>query len=116
MYAKQTASYFFVSSIVIAFLGILSGIAAPQVSQMVANSQAQDREIELYQIQTAVSDMLYQSICGQLEPVGPASDMSQVHTRDICPLVLSDYLVGVKLDSGCSYSFAADGTVVQVAP
>jgi hypothetical protein len=42
--------------------------------------------------------------------------MSQVCTRDIYPLVLSDYTDGESLDSGCSYAFAADGAVMQMMP
>ena len=115
MQVKQTADLFLISFVFIAVLGFLSVIAVPHVGQMLAKSEAKDRTMELYEVQTAVKEMLYESICGTLEPVGPTSDMSQVYTRDICPLVLSDYLDGVTLDSGCLYSFAADGTVVQIA-
>ena len=99
-----------------AVLGILAAIAVPHVGRMVARSDAEARTTEFYKIQTAVTDMLYDSICGTLEPVGPTSDMSRVCTRDIYPLVLSDYLDGESLDSGCSYAFAADGTVMQMMP
>jgi Tfp pilus assembly protein PilE len=116
MQVKQTAGYCLISFVFIVVLGFLSVIAVPHVGQMIAKSEAKDRTVELYTVQTAVKEMLHDSICGTLEPVGSTSDMSQVCTRDICPLVLSEYLDGVKLDSGCLYSFAADGTVVQVAP
>jgi Tfp pilus assembly major pilin PilA len=116
MHIKHAAGFWLVSFMIIAVVAILSVIAIPHVGQMLAKDEAKERTLELYQVETAVSDMLYQSICHTLEPVGPTSDMSQVHTQDIYPLVLSDYLVGIKVDSGCSYSFAADGTVVQVAP
>ena len=116
MHIKQIAGFLIVGIIVIAVLGGLSAVAIPHVGQMIAQDEAEDRTIELYKIQTAVTEMLYQSICGALEPIGPTSDMSQVCTKDSCPLVLSDYLVGVALDAGCLYSFTADGTVVQVVP
>jgi Tfp pilus assembly protein PilE len=113
---KQKAKFYLITFIILAILGILSVIAIPNVSRMTAKTEVESRTVELYKIQTAVNEMLYQSVCGTLEPVGPTSDMSKVCTRDLSPLVLSDYLVGVTLDSGCCYSFAADGTVVQVAP
>jgi hypothetical protein len=116
MRIRHAAGFWLVSFMIIAVVAILATIAIPHVGQMLAKDGAEKRELELYKVETAVSDMLYQSICHTLEPVGPTSDMSQVHTRDIDPLVLADYLVGVTVDSGCRYEFAADGTVVQLAP
>jgi type II secretory pathway pseudopilin PulG len=116
MYEKQTAGYFLICFVVIAVLGILSAIAVPHVGRMIARSEADARTTEFYKIQTAVTEMLYDSICGTLEPVGPTSDISQVCTRDIYPLVLSDYMDGESLESGCSYAFAADGAVMQMMP
>jgi len=113
---KQVAGFFIISFLVIAVLSILSVIAIPNVSVMIAKNVVEDRTLELYQVQTAVTEMLYQSISRTLRPVGPTTDMSKVCTTDIYPLVLSDYLEGVTLTSGCSYSFTADGVVVQVAP
>lgn len=112
---KQAAAVLLVA-VILAILGLLAAIAIPHVGEMLAKQEAETRTAELFTVQTAVSEMLYRSICGTLEPVGPTADMSRVCTRDICPLVLSDYLVDMTLDSGCSYSFTADGTVVQVAP
>ncbi|MHB8104871.1 MAG: hypothetical protein ACYDG5_04950 [Dehalococcoidales bacterium] len=116
MQLEQRAKFFLISFIVLAVLGVLSIFAIPNIGPMVAKSDADNRALELYQVQTAVNDMLYQSICRTLEPVGPTLDMSKVCTRDIYPLVLADYLVGVTLDTGCCYSFTADGMVMQVAP
>jgi Tfp pilus assembly protein PilE len=116
MHVKQAAGFFLVCFLIVAVLGILSFIAIPNVGRMIAESAAEDRAADLFKVQTAVTEMLYQSICGTLEPVSPTSDMSQVRTRDIYPLVLSDYLVGVTLESGCLYSLTADGTVIQTVP
>jgi Tfp pilus assembly major pilin PilA len=116
MYEKQTAGYFLICFVVIAVLGILSAIAVPHVSRMIARSESDARTTEFYKIQSAVTEMLYDSICGILEPIGPTSDMGQVCTRDIYPLVLSDYMDGESLESGCSYAFAADGAVMQMMP
>jgi hypothetical protein len=84
---------------------------------MMNESRAVSREIEFYNIQTAVTEMLYDSTAGRLESVGPTTDMSRVRTSDTPPLVLKDYLPGtndspVKLV--CTYGFAADGTVLQI--
>jgi Tfp pilus assembly major pilin PilA len=113
---QQVAGFFVTSFIIIALLGILAGIAIPNVSQMIAKSAVEDRTLELYTVQTAVTEMLYQSVSRSLESVGPTADMSKVCTTDIYPLVLADYLEGIALTTGCSYSFTADGVVVQVAP
>lgn len=114
--AKHVGGFFVISFVVMALLGILAAVAVPNVGAMIARNEAEARTIELNKVQTAVTDMLYDSIAGELEPVGPTADMSQVCTRDIYPLVLTEYLDGATLDTGCSYSFTADGTVVQIAP
>jgi hypothetical protein len=113
---KQATGFWLVTFIIIAVVAILAVIAIPHVKTMLAKEDAKNREFELYQIKTAVTDMLYKSSCHILEPVGPTSNMSQVHTRDIEPLVLADYLVGINIDTGCRYEFTVDGTVVQLAP
>jgi Tfp pilus assembly major pilin PilA len=113
---RQAAGFWLVTFTVVAVVAVLAAIAIPHVGQMMAKDEAEARELELHKVQTAVSDMLYQSICQLLEPIGPTTDMNEVRTRDIDPLVLADYLDDVELETGCRYSFAADGTVVQVAP
>ncbi len=64
--------------------------------------------------------MLADSTTGQLTPVTtPTADMSTVQTTDTTPLVLSDYMTGLNgtsVRSGCTYTFAADGTVTQTTP
>ncbi len=74
--------------------------------------------------------MLADSATSLLVPVATAtSDMSTVKTTDATPLALSDYLTGLGddpatplvvettyLQSGCSYTFDADGTVYQTIP
>ena len=116
MQVKQTAGLFLTCFLVLAILGILAAIAIPHAGHMIHKSEAEARTTEFYKIKAAVTDMLLDSRCGTLEPVGPTSDMSQVRTRDVCPLVLSDYLDDIFLNTGCRYSFAADGAVIQVVP
>ena len=118
MQDKQVAGLFLEIFLIVAILGSLSAIAIPHVSQMIQKSKAEARETEYQDITTAVAGMLLDSSSGALEPIGPTTDMSTVHTRDDTPLVLSDYLLGRKdnVTLGCSYSFTADGTVLQMMP
>ena len=117
MQQRQAAGLLLTIFVVLGILGILSAIAIPHVNQMIYKTKAEARETEFLKIQTAVIEMLRESACGMLEPIGPTADISQVRTRDAEPLVLSDYLSGIKdncLASGCQYSFTSDGTVLQV--
>jgi len=119
MQERQAAGLFLEIFVVVVILGILSAIAIPHVGQMINKSKFESREVELHNIQTAVTEMLYDSTTRTLEPAGPTVDMSQVRTGDTPPLVLSDYLLGLdgtSLESKCSYIFKADGTVTQVLP
>lgn len=116
MELKQRARFFLTSFVILGILGVLSAIAIPNVERIIAKSEADERVMELLEIKSAVHDMLLQSVCGSLEPIGPTKNMRKVHTTDTCPLVLTDYLDDIKLDSGCSYCFAADGAVMQTPP
>jgi hypothetical protein len=65
--------------------------------------------------------MMADSTTGALTPVGTATDdMDTVQTTDTTPLILSDYMTGLDADgkvrSGCTYTFANDGTVAQTTP
>jgi type II secretory pathway pseudopilin PulG len=118
MEEKQTATIFIEILAVVAILSALSAVAIPHVGQMIYKSKLDARQAEFHNIQTAVTEMLYDSKAGALQPIGPVIDLKQVKTRDPQPLVLADYVVGgaVNLKSGCSYLFTADGTVVQMMP
>lgn len=115
---KQSAILFIESIAVVAILSILMAVTIPHIGQMIYQSKAEARNAELLDIQSAVTEMLYDSTSGVLEPVGPVDDLKQVKTRDAQPLVLSDYLLDGDdcIKSGCSYLFTADGTVVQMMP
>lgn len=118
MQEKQTAWLFLEIFLVVAMMGILSAIAIPHVSQMTGKSRSAARATEYHNIQIAAIEMLYDSTTGILVPTGPTTDMSQVHTSDTPPLVLADYLSSKSktVTLGCSYIFAADGTVIQKMP
>ena len=105
--------------VVVAILGTLTAIALPSIGRMIDRGKDEARELELRNIQTAVTLMLDDSAMGMLKPVGPTSDMSLVFTDDTPPLVLTDYLQGLednRLKTDYTYNFTANGTVTQVLP
>jgi len=107
--------------VVVAILGALAAVVVPNVGNFIGRGKTESYETELHNIQTAVMAMLADSTTGALTPVTtPTDDMDTVQTTDTTPLVLSDYLTGLdsdgKVKSGCTYAFAADGTVTQTTP
>lgn len=119
MQEKQAAGLFLEVFVVVAILGTLSAIAIPRVGEMINKAEVGSQESELHNIQTAVISMLCDSTTGTLVPVGPTDDMSEVRTSDTPPLILADYLLdkyGGSSNTGCNYTFAADGAVEQVLP
>ena len=119
MQERGAFGYFIEIVVVTAILGTLSAIAIPNVGQLINKGKAGSYDSEFHNIQTAVTEMLAESVAGTLEPVGPTADMSQVQTSDVPPLVLTDYLIGLDdtlVRSGCTYTFYIDGTVIQVSP
>jgi hypothetical protein len=116
MQEKQTELFFMEFLVIVIILGFLLVIAVPHVGQMINQSRMMSRETELQDIQVAVKHMLDDSAAGKLESVGPTADISRVHTWDMPPLVLKDYLKGreeTSSEPGCTYGFAVDGTVIQ---
>jgi len=113
--------------VVVAIIGVLAAVAVPNVGKFINRGQTEAYATELHNVQTAVMAVLADSSTGELTPVmTPTKDMSDVATTDTTPLVLSDYLTGLGDDpdtsavtettcvkSGCTYTFAADGTVSQ---
>jgi len=114
---KQAAGFLVGIFIVLAVLGILAAVALPHASQMVYQSKAHERADEFLRIQSAVTEMLEQSTAKTLVSIGPVSDLNLVQTADSQPLKLTDFLppeVKPNLNSGCQYSFTAEGLVVQL--
>jgi hypothetical protein len=113
---KQTAWFIMVIFVVLGIMGALAAIALPHAGQMAYASKAEDRTLELYTIQAALAGMLSQSPAHQIQSIGLTADMNLVHTTDANPLVLADFLPDVKdgrFTSGYTYSFTADGLVLQ---
>ncbi len=117
MQRKQSAMFLVGVFVVLGILGLLAAVAIPHAREMSYRSHAHDKETELLRIRSAVDEMLQQSHGGKLESIGPVADLSLVHTADEKPLFLIDYLpeeVSSHLIPGCTYSFTADGVVMQM--
>ncbi len=104
--------------VVVAILGVLAAVAVPNVGKFIGKGKTESYETELHNIQTGVMAMLADSTSGNLTAVTtPTADMSTVQTTDSPTLKLSDYLTGLNANdtvkSGCTYTFASDGTVAQ---
>jgi len=116
---KEGMGYFIEIVVVVALLSLLSAVAIPNIGELLSKGKIESYDSELHNIQTAVIQILVESTAGTLKPVGPTADMSQVQTIDTPPLVLTDYLIGLNdtsVRSGCTYTFAANGTVTQTPP
>ncbi len=118
MQNRQGIGYFLEALVVVAMLSSLSAVAIPNIGKLVNEGKIESYDSELHNIQTAVVEMLSDSLNGALKPVGPTADMSQVQTNDTPSLVLTDYLSlnGGWIKSGCMYTFTANGTVTQTSP
>jgi hypothetical protein len=114
---KQASVFLVGIFVALGLLGILAAVALPHASDMVYQSNAQNKEDELLHIQSAVTEMLFESPDGTLVSIGPVTDLTMVRTTDAAPLVLADFLppeINPILDSGCLYSFTSEGLVVQL--
>lgn len=119
MQQRNGVGFFFETVVVVAVLGILSAIAIPNVGHLIGKGKIESYQSEFRNIHTAVTEMLTDSTTGTLKPVGPTANMDEVQTSDTPPMVLTDYLIGLdgtSVRSGCTYTFAADGTVKQIPP
>jgi type IV pilus assembly protein PilA len=107
--------------VVVAILGVLAAVAVPNVGKFIGRGKNESYETELHNVQTAVMAMLADSTSGNLTggTSGNITDMDDV-TTDSGSLLLSEYMTGLNADgsvkTGCSYEFAADGTVTQHTP
>ena len=115
--------------VVIGILGVIAAVVVPNVGSFIGRGKSESYETELHNVQTSTMAMLTDSTSSELVLVDVATkDMSTVKTTDSPALVLSDYLTGLGDDpatdleettcvkTGCSYTFAEDGTVTQELP
>jgi len=104
--------------VVVAILGVLAAVAVPNVGKFIGKGKTESYATELHNVQTSVMAMLADSASGTMVASANVTDMDDVVTSD--DYKLSDYLTGLDTEglvkSGCSYSFATDGTVTQTTP
>jgi len=118
--------------VVVAILGVLAAVAVPNVGSFIGKGKTESYATELHNIQTATMAMLADSTTGGLDATSLAinadptlatatGDMDDVYTTDTTALVLSNYMTGLNaadntVNSGCTYQFGTDGTVLQTTP
>jgi prepilin-type N-terminal cleavage/methylation domain-containing protein len=106
--------------VVIAILGILAGVAIPNLIGFADRGRPEAADTELRHVQLAVGAMLLASDTGLLNAASDVTDMDLVTTTDTPALVLSDYITHLdadnKVTAGFTYNFTANGTVTQNAP
>ncbi len=105
--------------VVVAILGVLAAVAIPNVGKFIGKGKTEAYATELHSIQTATMALLADSTAGVLDTVQTGiSDMDLV-TADTSTLLMSAYMTGLNADgtvkSGCTYTFALDGTVTQAS-
>jgi len=107
--------------VVVAILGVLAGVAVPNVGKFIGEGKTESYAAELHNIQTATMAMIADSQNGELDQAygAPVADMAAVQA-DNSTLTLSEYLCGLdgtSVASGCNYTFSQDGKVVtQILP
>jgi len=126
--------------VVVAILGVLAAVAVPNVGKFIGRGKTEAKETELHNIQTGVMALMADSTSGSLTALGTdvngttiwVVDMHGVQATTTGPtiLYLDSYLTGLgdspstpapavettAPKTGCSYTFAADGTVTQHPP
>jgi prepilin-type N-terminal cleavage/methylation domain-containing protein len=108
--------------VVVAILGVLAGVAVPNVGKFLHKGETESYDAELHNLQVAVLAMLTDSLSGQLDDsYTDISDLSFVTATKDAPgdLKLSDYPIGLdgtSVRTGCTYDFAQDGGVIQHQP
>ena len=119
--------------VVVAILGVLAAVAVPNVGKFIGKGKTESYETELHNIMTATMAMLADSSSGNLT-AGTGSALYTMTSVEATgaggtTLTLNNYLSGLgdsptttgvtETDapkSGCSYTFAVDGTVTQTTP
>jgi len=101
-----------------AVLGVLAAVAVPNVGKFIGQGKEQSYDAELHNVVTATVGMMADSGTATLVGI-TTDDMDLVVTTDAVPLLLSMYMAGLDanglVQSGCTYTFEADGTVTQAS-
>ena len=108
--------------VVVAILGVLAAVAVPNVGKFIGKGKTESYETELHNIQTATMAMLADSTAGNITDNngGAATSDMDLITTDSGTKLVSQYMTGLDANNavktGCTYVFAADGTVTQTTP
>jgi len=108
--------------VVVAILGVLAAVAVPNVGKFIGKGKAESYATELHNIMTATMAMMADSTSGNITDTngGAATSDLDLITTDTGSLLLSAYVSGLNADgtvkTGCTYTFSADGTIVQTIP
>ena len=108
--------------VVVAILGVLAAVAVPNVGKFIGKGKAESYETELHNVMTATMAMMADSTSGNITDNngGAATSDLDLITTDAGAVVLSSYISGLNADgtvkTGCTYTFAADGSIVQTTP
>ena len=102
--------------VVVAILGVLAGVAVPNVGKFIGVGKIESYNSELHNLQTGVMAMLADSNAGILDSAyTDINDMSTV-TADNSTLMLSSYMTGLNTDgtvkTGCTYTITQDGGMI----
>ena len=102
--------------VVIAILGVIAGVAVPNVGKFIGQGKEESYNTELHNLQTGIMCMLVESENRTLDNAYTGvSDMTQV-TADDGSLALSDYMVGLSdngtVKTGCTYTISQDGGII----
>ena len=105
--------------VVVAILGVLAAVAVPNVGSFISKGKTESYEVELHNVQTSTMAMMADSTAGVLDGVQTGIDDMDLVLCDSGNLTLSSYMTGLDADglvkSGCTYTFAVDGTVSQAS-
>ena len=102
--------------VVVAILGVLAGIAIPNIGKFIGRGKAESYDAELHNIQTGIITMLADSSAGILDSAySDITNMGLVQA-DSGNLTLSAYIIGLNADNTvkteCTYTISQDGGVI----
>ncbi len=102
--------------VVIAILGVLAGVAVPNVGKFIGRGKAESYDTELHNLQTGIMAMMAASQNGTLDAAyDDISNMSLVQV-DGGAENLTLYMTGLNADgtvkTGCVYDISQDGGII----
>jgi len=111
--------------VVVAILGILAGVAVPQVAGFLNRGRSEAYATELHNVQTGVLALMVDAEVSLLDDIGTGvaaddeDDMTQI-TANAGADNLSTYMLGLDaaglVQTGCTYDVSLDGRVTQNIP